>query len=141
MACEPRRLSQGSTASAMMSDFDAPGLAASASDFSLRSAARNSWWRTLARLVGRFIGWPPSEVRQQVVVATRAFVHGVGTRDRVETTQSVHGTLVGGGIGLVVGETERVVALGRGGPGDPFFGEAGMALLLQAALFFRDAGD
>src|SRR3546814_10227427 len=107
-----------------MADFDAPGLAAGASSFSLRSASRKSWWRALARLVGRFIGWPPSEVRQQVVIATRAFVHGVGTRDRVEAAQSVHGTLVGGGIGLVVGETERVVALGRGGLGESFFGRS-----------------
>src|SRR3546814_8811351 len=105
-----------------MADFDAPVLAASASSFSLRSASRKSWWRALARLAGRTIGWPPSEVRQQVVIATRAFVHGVGARDRVEAAQSVHDALVGGGVGLVVGETERVVALGCGGLGDVFLG-------------------
>src|SRR3546814_13607899 len=90
-----------------MADFDAPGFAASASSFSLRSASRKSWWRALARLAGRFIGWPPSEVRQQVVIATRAFVHGVGTRDRVEATQSVPGAFVGGGIGQIGGESGR----------------------------------
>src|SRR3546814_12262702 len=103
-----------------MADFDAPGLAASASNFSLRSASRKSWWRTLARLVGRFIGWPPSEVRQQVVVATRSFVHGVGKLDRLQPTQSVHGRLVGSGIGLLVGVTDRAVGIWHGWHGRPF---------------------
>ena len=68
-----------------------------------------------------------------------AFIHGVRAANGAWSARTVHGLRICGGIGFVIGKTEIELNWFEGS--NNFFGEAGMALLLQAAfLFVGDTG-
>ena len=88
---------------------------------------------------GAFHGAAPQKDGSRSSPRPVALVHGVSARDRAETAQAVHGALVGGGVGFVLGKAEVGLMLGGNWLGDGLFRQTGMALLLQPAFFVGEA--